>query len=157
MPRAALDACVLYPAGLRDLFLRAAEAGYFQPVWSQQILDEMMRALQRNVEGMTVHKAQRLASLMNRAFPEATVEGFEHLIDAMPCDPSDRHVLAAAVGSGAGYLVTHNRRHFPSALCWPVGVKIIDPDMFLVGTLGLTGQKGWNLIEAMAFDTLNPP
>ena len=53
--------------------------------------------------------------------------------------------------------VTHNRRHFPSAFCGPVGVKIVDPDMFLVGTLGLTGQKGWNLIEAMAFDTLNPP
>jgi hypothetical protein len=38
---------------------------------------------------------------MERAFPEADVTGYEHLVTAMPHHAKDRHVVAAAVKTGA--------------------------------------------------------
>jgi hypothetical protein len=43
--QATLDACVLYPAFLRDVLLVLAEAGFFAPIWSAEILDEVKRNL----------------------------------------------------------------------------------------------------------------
>jgi len=40
-----LDACVLYPAPLRDLLLSLAAAGIYRAKWSQQIHDEWTRSL----------------------------------------------------------------------------------------------------------------
>lgn len=42
---AVYDACVLFPATLRDLMLRLAEAGLVQPRWSERILDECFRSV----------------------------------------------------------------------------------------------------------------
>jgi hypothetical protein len=44
---ALLDANVLYPAYLRDAFLRLAEAEIYQVRWSRKILDEMARLIRR--------------------------------------------------------------------------------------------------------------
>lgn len=43
--RVVLDANVLFPFTLRDTLLRAADAGYFQLYWSDEILDEAQRNL----------------------------------------------------------------------------------------------------------------
>ena len=43
--RAVLDACVLYPPVLRDLLLGCAEAGLYEPKWSERILEEWARAV----------------------------------------------------------------------------------------------------------------
>jgi len=45
-----LDACVLYPARLRDLLMHLGLAGLYQPKWSAVIHDEWRRnlLLQRN-------------------------------------------------------------------------------------------------------------
>jgi len=42
-PVGALDACVLIPAGLRDLLLSCASEAVFRPVWQDEILDEVRR------------------------------------------------------------------------------------------------------------------
>ena len=47
-----LDACVLFPASVRDTLLRAAAAGLFQLQWTDEILAESMVAL---VEGQAQH------------------------------------------------------------------------------------------------------
>ena len=39
---AVLDACVLVPAGLRDLLLSMADVGLFRPVWQEEIEDELL-------------------------------------------------------------------------------------------------------------------
>jgi hypothetical protein len=36
------DACVLYPAPLRDLLIRLARTGLFQAKWTDKILDESL-------------------------------------------------------------------------------------------------------------------
>lgn len=39
------DACVLYPASVRDLLLRIASKGLVRARWSEQILDECFRSI----------------------------------------------------------------------------------------------------------------
>lgn len=42
---ALLDACVLYPVGVRDLLLSVAEREVYVPYWTNEILDEMERTV----------------------------------------------------------------------------------------------------------------
>jgi hypothetical protein len=39
------DACVLYPAPLRDLLLRVGRTGMVRARWSEAILDECLRSI----------------------------------------------------------------------------------------------------------------
>jgi hypothetical protein len=41
---AVFDACVLYPAPIRDLLLRLAVTGLFRARWSERIHDEWIQA-----------------------------------------------------------------------------------------------------------------
>jgi hypothetical protein len=50
---------------------------------------------------------------------------------ALP-DPDDRHVLAAAITGGAGWLVTSNRKDFPARVLSQHGIIPCDPDRFLL-------------------------
>jgi predicted nucleic acid-binding protein len=52
---------------------------------------------------------------MQAAFPEAIVDGYRGLIDAMKNDAKDRHVLAAAIKCGADCIVSSNKKHFPES------------------------------------------
>ncbi len=115
--RAVLDACVLIPMPLADSLLRMAEAPrLYLPKWSQTIMDEVTGNPIAKW-GLAPEKARRRELELRRHFPEAWVEGFDAFIAAMTNDPGDRHVLAAAVRSHSGLIVTYNRRHFPPAPC----------------------------------------
>jgi len=47
---AVLDACVLFQASVRDTLLRLAEhPGLYSPRWSEEIIAEMKRALERQI------------------------------------------------------------------------------------------------------------
>ena len=112
-----LDACVLYPVVLRDLLLTLATLDAFEPRWTDAILDEMTRNVL--ADHPSIDQAQfhtRSVGAMRRAFPSASVEEYEHLIDQMDNHPKDRHVAAAAVHVGASALVTYNVRDFDSEL-----------------------------------------
>ena len=78
-----LDANVIFPSALRDTLLRSAEAGLCQLYWTEQILDEAARNLV-GLGKMTSEQAARLLQRLRDAFPEAMVDGYETLIDAMP-------------------------------------------------------------------------
>ena len=93
--RVVLDACVLIPMPLADTLLRMAEAPrLYLPQWSQRIMDEVTRNLIAKWD-MAPEKARQREEELRRHFPEAWVEGYEPLIEAMTNDPGDRHVLAA--------------------------------------------------------------
>lgn len=49
----------------------------------------------------------------------------------MKNDPSDRHVLAAAVRSHSELIVTYNRRHFPAASVQDWEIDVRGPSAFL--------------------------
>ena len=126
-PKAVLDACVLFPFTLRDTLLTLAENDLYRPRWSDMILDEMERALAREL-ATTAAKASGMRRQMEKFFDNAKVEDFEHLIDSMLNDPKDRHVAAAAVQAGAEIIVTANLKDFKEL---PNGVRAMSPDEFL--------------------------
>lgn len=128
---ALLDANVLYPAYLRDLLLRLAQAGVYQPRWSEEILDEVARNVKEGRDAVGQEKVDRMISLMERHFEDAEVTGYEGLIPAMTNDPKDRHVLAAAITGGADVIVTYNLRHFPPRSREPYNIDAQGPDEFL--------------------------
>jgi predicted nucleic acid-binding protein len=121
---------------LRDSLLRLAAADLFSPAWSSQILAELRRALLRE-QAATPDQADRIIVLMQAHFPNAETFGFEPLIPAMTCDEKDRHVLAAAVRSGATVLVTANLDDFPRSATQAQGVEVQSPDDFLLDLLDL--------------------
>ncbi len=118
---------------LADTLLRLAEAPrLYLPRWSRFVMDEVTRNLIAKW-GMPADKARRRQEEIRRHFPEAWVEGFEPLVEAMTNDSGDRHVLAAAVRSHSELIVTYNRRHFPadSRRAWDIEVQ--GPSAFLRG------------------------
>jgi predicted nucleic acid-binding protein len=127
-----LDACVLYPASLRDTLLRAAERGLYMPHWSGEILEEMRRNLIGEAKGkMTPDQWEHLKGAMTLAFPDAVVNGYESLVASMTNEPKDRHVVAAAVRVHAEVIVTANLRDFPEVALAPHGIEPKSPDEFL--------------------------
>lgn len=74
----------------------------------------------------------RTVALMNLAVPDALVTGHEPLVKglALP-DPNDRHVLAAAIRTGAQLIVTLNLKDFPEEVLSGFGIEAVHPDTFL--------------------------
>ena len=131
---AVLDACVLVPMALCDLLLRLAEEpAMYRPLWSEQILAEMAKALRTKLHRSSEEVAWRRQQ-MKEAFPEATVTVPSALLKAVECVPhrDDRHVLAAAIMAHADSIVTQNVRHFPKDCCEKYGVLCQTPDNFLI-------------------------
>lgn len=129
--RAVLDACVLYPPVLRDLLLGMAEAGLYEPKWSERILEEWARATVK-LGPAAEAQARGVAVLMREVFPRAMVAaapGVEARL-VLP-DPNDTHVLAVAVAGGADAIVTFNAADFPRHVLAGEGVQRRDPDGFL--------------------------
>lgn len=129
--RVLLDACVLYPTVLREILLGCAERGLLEPLWSARILEEWRRASARNGEADAARAGVEIALLRAR-WPAAEVPpdtALEATLD-LP-DPSDRHVLAAAVTGAAEVLLTLNLRDFPHRALARHGVLRRDPEGLL--------------------------
>jgi predicted nucleic acid-binding protein len=148
-----LDACVLYPFTLRDTLLRAAHAGLYQVYWSHEILDETTRNLIKKGL-MNQDQAEHLVEQMEKHFPEALVEGYEPLVEAMPNDPKDRHVAAAAVKAGAETIVTSNLKDFRQL---PQGHEALSPDAFLTDLFDLSPDTLVEILRAQAAGMRRPP
>ena len=65
---------------------------------------------------------------MRAAFPNALVEPRpDNELDVEGVDPSDRHVVGAALAADADAIVTINVRHFATARLAPVGIAVVTP------------------------------
>jgi predicted nucleic acid-binding protein len=146
---AVLDTCVLVPSTLRDVLLTAAEEGFYKPLWSFDILSELKRTIIR-VAGCTDGQVSHLCEQMEQAFPEALVSDYETLIPAMTNNVKDRHVLAAAVCSGAEVIVTGNLRDFPLSATSPHRVSAVSPDAFLSDLLDLDPERFCGMLVSLA-------
>ncbi|MEU1486217.1 PIN domain-containing protein [Streptomyces sp. NPDC005752] len=134
MQRVVLDTCVLFPNYLRDTLLRLAEAELYEPLWSNDILDELTRNVAERIGDV---KAKGLVSAMSDTFPDSLVSGYAALMPAMTNDPKDRHVLAAAVRGQAHGVVTLNVKDFPPEASEPFEIEVLRPDDFLLDLLDL--------------------
>jgi predicted nucleic acid-binding protein len=129
---AVFDACVLYPAPLRDLLLRLAFTDLFRARWTERIHQEWMRALRENRADLGVERLERTRLLMDRAVPDCLITDYEGLVEQLSLpDADDRHVLAAAIRCQAGVIVTYNLKDFPYNVLAPYGIEAQHPDDFV--------------------------
>jgi hypothetical protein len=77
------DACVLYPAPLRDLLMWLGLSGRFRAQWSAPIHAEWKRNLLKNRPDLTEEQVDRTAALMNQAIPDALVTDYDALIPGL--------------------------------------------------------------------------
>src|SRR2546423_8524480 len=98
MTAALLDACVLYPAALRDLLLWLAAELVYRPRWTDAIHEEWIGNLLENRPDLSSKTLERTRELMDRVDPESLVAGYErHIANLTLPDSNDRHVAAAAI------------------------------------------------------------
>lgn len=154
---ALLDACVLYPIGICSLLLDVAEAGLYRVLWSEQILDEARRNILQDLPDLSAADLDRRFDCMRRAFPDATVTGYDDLIPAMTNHPGDRHVLAAAVRGRADVIVTENLRHFPDGALDPYGIEAQSADEFLSHAFDLDPEAIVVALDRQAQARQRPP
>jgi len=96
MVSALLDTCVLVPSRARDVLLEIASLGVYRPLWSTEILAELLsKRAASPIE--TEAYLSGLFRQMGKVFPDALVTGWEPLVAAIQLpDSKDRHVVAAA-------------------------------------------------------------
>lgn len=157
-PIAVYDACVLYPAPLRDFLLRLGREGVVQVRWSDAILDECFRNILAKRPDLSEAALTRTRVVMNAAFPSALVEGHEDLIATLHLpDRDDRHVLAAALHARASVVVTFNLRDFPRSALEPLGVAAMHPDEFVLERIADGLGPVQTALAKQAADLKRPP
>lgn len=152
------DACVLHPAGLRDLLIRLALSGLFRAHWSDEILDEMVRSVHNRHPDLAADSLNRTRQLMCEAVPDSNVEGYSELIEGLQLpDPNDRHVLAATIRAGAQVIVTENIRDFPPAVLDRYNVEAQSPDTFVLHLIDLSPSTVAGVVQSQAAALRSPP
>lgn len=155
---AILDACVLYPAPLRDFLMHLALTHVFRARWSEAIHDEWMRNVLADRPDLNLTQLTRTKALMNAAILEAVVEGFEPLVDTLDLpDADDRHVLAAAIRADASLIVTFNLKDFPDVKLAPFGVAAIHPDEFVITLIQDAAESVVTAFKRQHNSLKNPP
>ena len=155
---AVYDANILYPAPLRDLFIRLAQVGLVRARWTETIHDEWVRNVLRNNPLITAERLARTRTLMNEAVRDCLVTGYEDLIDVLHLpDPNDRHVLAAAIRSSAEYIVTYNLQDFPAATLATFDIQAQHPDDFLLSLFELAPELVCSAVKRQREGLRNPP
>ena len=155
---AVYDACVLYPAPLRDFLMWLGLSGRFRARWSPQIHDEWKRNLLINRPDLTSAQLDRTSGLMNLAIPDGLVIGHETLIAGLTLpDAGDRHVLAAAIRCNASVIVTLNEKDFPAAVLAPYGIEAQHPDLFIDNLFDLDQAAVIAAAQRQRAQLKNPP
>lgn len=135
---AILDACVLYPQGLRSLLMYLALTDIFRARWTELIHEEWMRNVQKDCPWMTRERVERIRDLMNAHVLDGIVTNVEDLIPGLTLpDPDDRHVLAAAIRGGADMIVSFNLADFPQETLAKYDLEAVHPDEFIDRLLDL--------------------
>lgn len=141
------DACVLYPAPLRDTLVSIAATRLIRAHWTEQIHREWIRNVLKDRPDIPPDQLDRTRRLMNRAVPDPIVEGYEHIIETLILpDLDDRHVVAAAIQAKADLIVTFNLADFPDEALSQYALQACTPDAFVTKLLE---QSPLTVIEAL--------
>ena len=133
-----LDACVLYPAPLRDLLIELATKGMFRGRGTDRIHDEWIRNLLKNRPDLKKNQLERTRKLMNERTLDCLVHDYEDLMKSISLpDQQDVHVLAAAIKAQAQIIVTYNIKDFPIEILKKFEIEAQHPDTFLRHQLDL--------------------
>lgn len=152
------DANVLYSAALRDLLMELGVGEVFEPRWTEEIHEEWIRNVLLNNPNLTSERLTRTKNMMNASIKNCLVQGYETIIQDLELpDSGDRHVLAAAIHSGADFIVTFNLRDFPADKLRQYNIEPLHPDQFILRLLNLNSQGLCNAAEKQRIRLKNPP
>jgi hypothetical protein len=152
------DACVLYPAPLRDLLIRIANTGLVRARWTDQILNECFESILKKRPDLNSKALARTRQLMTEAVPDCLVTGHEELIDGIELpDPNDRHVVGAAIRCGAQVIVTFNLDDFPHDQLSRYNLEAYHPDDFVLDNIDLSPGTVVRVVEDQIAALRNPP
>jgi predicted nucleic acid-binding protein len=155
---AVFDACVLYPAPLRDLLMHLAFVDLFRAKWTEAIHEEWMRSVLETRPDLTREQLERTRQLMDAHVRDCLVTDYEDLIPALRLpDPDDRHVLAAAIHTKADVIVTFNLDDFPPEILERWQIKAQHPDDFVNDLLRLAPQLVCVAVKRQRASLKNPP
>ncbi len=151
------DACVLYPAALRDLLMQLALTDLFRARWTNEIHDEWIRNLRENRPDLTIEQLTRTKELMN-SNRDCLVDSYKWLILSLELpDPGDCHVLAAAIKTNADVIVTFNQKDFPASALGKYEIEAQHSDDFISYLLDLQPAQVATAAEICRKRLKNPP
>jgi hypothetical protein len=154
---AVVDACVLYPAPVRDLLLRLANAGLYRARWSERIHEEWISGLLENRPDLARENLERTRDLMNRAIPDCLVPLDRMYVDYGLPDPDDNHVLRAAITCGSSLIITYNLPDFPESILQNHSVSAMHPDAFVLQLLNAYRDEVLETVREHRLALRKPP
>lgn len=151
------DACVLYPAALRDLLMHLALSDLYRAKWSEGIHNEWISNVLKNRPDLTKAQLLRTKKLMDENVRDCLVSGYESIIPTITLpDDNDKHVLAAAIRSSASVIVTFNLKDFPKEILNQYEMEAQHPDEFVMHLLDLNPGKVCHCIKKHRATLQNP-
>ena len=160
MPKltAVFDACVLYPAPLRDLLMQLSVTDLFQARWREDIHAEWIGNLLENRSDLTRSKLEHTRDLMNQNVRDCLVKGYHEIVPSLTLPHSkDRHVLAAAIAARAAIIVTFNLKDFPAPALAAYKIEAQHPDEFIMRLLDLSPETVFLAIQRQRQSLRHPP
>jgi predicted nucleic acid-binding protein len=152
------DACVLYPAALRDFLVWLALTNLFHARWTDEIHDEWMRNVLKNRPDLTKKQLERTKNLMNSSVPNCLVTDYESIISNLQLpDSDDRYVLAAAIHCRANIIVTFNLSDFPAKVLNFYRIEAQCPDNFIFNLLNQNFSLVCEAAQRQRQTLKNPP
>lgn len=150
-----MDTNVIYPVNIRDLLLWFAHYDLFTVKWSSGICDEWIKVMR--AKGVDAQTIARRIQRMSDAFPDALVEHYDGLIEALQLpDMDDRHVLAAAIKANANLIVTNNLSDFPAAELAKYGLEAKSADDFLTDIIDLNQSRALEAFKELVANRRSP-
>ncbi|HLB43257.1 MAG TPA: PIN domain-containing protein [Gammaproteobacteria bacterium] len=152
------DACVLYPAPLRDLLMNLAITDLYRAKWTNEIHDEWINGVLSNRRDLDRKFLDRTRDRMNMSVRDCLVENYQYLIPTLELpDSNDRHILAAAIHSNSSVIVTYNLKDFPKEITSQHGIEAQHPDDFLMNLIDLSSEIVFLAVNRHRSSLKNPP
>lgn len=152
------DACVLYPAPLRDLLMHLALTDLYRAKWTEEIHNEWMKNVLAARQDLTRDQLERTRNLMNSSVRDCLVTGYEFLIPTLQLpDDNDHHVLAAAIRSQSSVILTFNLKDFPADELEKFDVEALHPDEFISDLIDLNPARVLAAVARHRQSLKNPP
>ena len=152
------DACVLYPAPLRDLLMQLALTDLFRARWTEAIHEEWIRAVLADRTDLKQADLLYTKERMDQNVRDCLVTGYEPLIETLTLpDEDDRHILAAAIRGRVDVIVTYNLKDFPADVLSLHDIEAQHPDEFIAHLIDLAPTMVLEAAKLIRARLKNPP
>jgi predicted nucleic acid-binding protein len=157
-PRVVIDSCVWHSAFVRHALRHLALAELLELRWTELIEQEWIRSVRSVRPNIALSDLEQARDRFRLEFPSGLVTPKTSTpVPAHLPDPSDAHVIRAAVSCGAPLICTVDRKGFPSHLLRPIGITAITPDELMLRLLRAHPKASVAAIETHRIALTAPP